>query len=169
MIFDDNSRAVSPVIGVILMVSITVLLAATTASFVFGLGEQANKKQAPQAAIGFDYDVESGGTDELSIVSNGGDPVTFGTLEVVVTEASAGTGDPNGRFQATTLADSNRNSELVAGMQFDISPTSLSRVSSTGVTTGTSLDLSETTVRVVWVGQEGDTSTKLAVWDGPDA
>ena len=37
---ESNSRGVSPVIGVILMVAITVILAAVIATFVLGLGEQ---------------------------------------------------------------------------------------------------------------------------------
>ena len=47
---DDN--AVSPVIGVILMVAITVILAAVIASFVLGLGDQNNP--APTADFNFD-------------------------------------------------------------------------------------------------------------------
>ncbi len=43
-----NDEAVSPVIGVILMVAITVILAAVIAAFVFGMGPQ---KQAPQSSI----------------------------------------------------------------------------------------------------------------------
>ena len=35
----DDSRAVSPVIGVILMVAITVILAAVIGTFVLGLGD----------------------------------------------------------------------------------------------------------------------------------
>jgi len=38
--FQDNDRAVSPVIGVILMVAITVILAAVIGTFVLGLGDQ---------------------------------------------------------------------------------------------------------------------------------
>ncbi|MCY4732257.1 type IV pilin N-terminal domain-containing protein [Natronomonas gomsonensis] len=37
---DDDNRAVSPVIGVILMVAITVILAAVIGTFVLGLGDQ---------------------------------------------------------------------------------------------------------------------------------
>ncbi len=36
----DEDRAVSPVIGVILMVAITVILAAVIGTFVLGLGDQ---------------------------------------------------------------------------------------------------------------------------------
>ena len=40
---EDSERGVSPVIGVILMVAITVILAAVIASFVLGLGEQTDE------------------------------------------------------------------------------------------------------------------------------
>lgn len=48
--FMKEEKAVSPVIGVILMVAITVILAAVIASFVFGLGTKA-PKVAPQASL----------------------------------------------------------------------------------------------------------------------
>ena len=51
-LFDDN-RAVSPVIGVILMVAITVILAAVIGTFVLGLSDQVGDT-APQASFGFD-------------------------------------------------------------------------------------------------------------------
>ncbi|MDP2218171.1 MAG: type IV pilin N-terminal domain-containing protein [Methanolobus sp.] len=46
--FLKEEDAVSPVIGVILMVAITVILAAVIAAFVFGMGPP---EQAPQASI----------------------------------------------------------------------------------------------------------------------
>lgn len=47
-LINNNEDAVSPVIGVILMVAITVILAAVIGSFVFGMG---SPEQAPQASI----------------------------------------------------------------------------------------------------------------------
>jgi len=55
-LFNDDD-AVSPVIGVILMVAITVILAAVIASFVLGLGDQNNP--APTADFNFDYDIDT--------------------------------------------------------------------------------------------------------------
>ena len=49
--FGSDDRAVSPVIGVILMVAITVILAAVIGSFVLGLGDQLDN-QGPQVSIG---------------------------------------------------------------------------------------------------------------------
>jgi len=53
LIADDD--AVSPVIGVILMVAITVILAAVIASFVLGLGNQ-TEQQKPTASFGFEFE-----------------------------------------------------------------------------------------------------------------
>ena len=63
LLTDDD--AVSPVIGVILMVAITVILAAVIATFVLGLGDSLST-QSPQASFNCDGDalIHAGG-DEL--------------------------------------------------------------------------------------------------------
>ncbi|MFA9502659.1 type IV pilin [Natrinema sp. H-ect1] len=52
LIGNEDERAVSPVIGVILMVAITVILAAVIAAFVLDLGQ--GQEANPQAGIQFD-------------------------------------------------------------------------------------------------------------------
>ena len=74
----DDSRAVSPVIGVILMVAITVILAAVIGTFVLGLGDSV--ESAPQASFNFDYD--DTGTEEVTIRHRGGDNIDASKLEV---------------------------------------------------------------------------------------
>ena len=76
----DDSRAVSPVIGVILMVAITVILAAVIGTFVLGLGDSV--ESAPQASFNFDYDDTS--TEEVTIRHRGGDNIDTSKLEVRV-------------------------------------------------------------------------------------
>jgi len=51
MKFTKNDDAVSPVIGVILMVAITVILAAVIAAFVFGMAGNINKTKIVAATI----------------------------------------------------------------------------------------------------------------------
>jgi len=70
-LFNDDS-AVSPVIGVILMVAITVILAAVIASFVLGLGDQAGQA-APQVSVSCDGD---------EMVHDGGDSLPEGDLDI---------------------------------------------------------------------------------------
>ncbi|RXA21341.1 type IV pilin [Methanosarcina sp. MSH10X1] len=69
-----NNKAVSPVIGVILMVAITVILAAAIGSSVFGQG---TAESAPQANL----DIESAGiSSEIAYAKFehlGGDPINF--------------------------------------------------------------------------------------------
>jgi len=65
----SEDDAVSPVIGVILMVAITVILAAVIASFVLGLGD--SQQQTPTASFDFEYD--SSGTASVTITHDGGD------------------------------------------------------------------------------------------------
>jgi flagellin-like protein len=58
----EEDDAVSPVIGVILMVAITVILAAVIATFVLGLGEQISET-SPNASFSFEYNDVNGETD----------------------------------------------------------------------------------------------------------
>jgi flagellin-like protein len=70
-----DNRAVSPVIGVILMVAITVILAAVIGTFVLGLGQ--NVQSTPQASFGFDFGTN--GTDQVvNVTHNGGDTLDVG-------------------------------------------------------------------------------------------
>lgn len=70
-----DDRAVSPVVGVILMVAVTVILAAVVGTFIIGFA--ATQRETPQAM--FDFTVEKQGStgdpDELWITHVAGDAV----------------------------------------------------------------------------------------------
>jgi flagellin-like protein len=70
----SDDKAVSPVIGVILMVAITVILAAVIASFVLGLGDQTGER-APQFTIECD-------TSDDTITHGGGEDVDSENIEI---------------------------------------------------------------------------------------
>ena len=76
---DSDDRAVSPVIGVILMVAITVILAAVIGTFVLGLGDQLGDT-APQAS----FTIDENGTDNISITKTGGQSIEGGDLALSV-------------------------------------------------------------------------------------
>ena len=84
-LFDDDD-AVSPVIGVILMVAITVILAAVIATFVLGLGDQVSET-APQASFSFDYEGNGGALD---ITHSGGATLDIARVSIA---ASSGVND----------------------------------------------------------------------------
>jgi flagellin-like protein len=82
-LFDDES-AVSPVIGVILMVAITVILAAVIGAFVLNLG-QGLGDSAPQASFDFDYEApESGPPHNVTISHASGDSIPAEQLNASV-------------------------------------------------------------------------------------
>ncbi len=82
-IFRKDEEAVSPVIGVILMVAITVILAAVIAAFVFGLG--GSQTNAPTASIVASNYPDTPGPD-MRIQHKGGDILKGGEwkLSIVV-------------------------------------------------------------------------------------
>ena len=76
----NDKRAVSPVIGVILMVAITVILAAVIGAFVFGISPSAEK--TPNAQLRPSYDAS---TDLLTLKHMGGDPIALNDCTVKAT------------------------------------------------------------------------------------
>ena len=86
----EGERAVSPVIGVILMVAITVILAAVIASFVLGLGD--TDDPAPNIVV---EDETTNDSFELSITSGDSDADSE-LLDVVVDDNSETWGNFSG-------------------------------------------------------------------------
>ena len=87
----DREDAVSPVIGVILMVAITVILAAVIAAFVFGMAGsvQSTKSVAATARqVGDDIEITyQGGADQSSVTNLG---VNINTSQGVYSSPAVG-------------------------------------------------------------------------------
>ncbi len=75
----DDDRGVSPVIGVILMVAITVILAAVIATFVLGLGEQVSQT-SPQVNV--DWNQSNPSDYNVGATHDGGETVTGGNVNL---------------------------------------------------------------------------------------
>ena len=106
----NSERAVSPVIGVILMVAITVILAAVIAAFVLGFG--ADQDSAPQASWG----VSEEDNDDVSIIftHEGGDSVDPSQLAITQageTIASVGFAEGNDTMTAGSSVSAQLNEE----------------------------------------------------------
>jgi flagellin-like protein len=83
-----DEDAVSPVIGVILMVAITVILAAVIGTFVLGLG--GNVSSAPQASFTWEYDQDAStsGDGAVTLIHDGGDQLEATELSIAETDSS---------------------------------------------------------------------------------
>lgn len=108
---NDGERGVSPVIGVILMVAITVILAAVIATFVIGLGDQTDDV-APSVSFSDSVENESQGVTSISIDTTDSD-VDASNIEIVV-----GDNDP------VSWQDATGNDQLAAGQQVTINASS---------------------------------------------
>ena len=120
--FLEDDSAVSPVIGVILMVAITVILAAVIGTFVLGMGDDL---QNTQPTASFDFNFNAGNSGSVTISHAGGDPVD-GTTDNVTITTSGGENDLNneavewndeisaGSSKTVSIVDGTWNGETVA-------------------------------------------------------
>lgn len=81
-----DDRAVSPVIGAILMVAITVILAAAIGAFVLDFG-QGTAESTPQAALQVTADADG---NYLNVSHHGGDAIDASRTRIVVTDEATG-------------------------------------------------------------------------------
>jgi flagellin-like protein len=161
----NDDDAVSPVIGVILMVAITVILAAVIGTFVLGLGDQV-QSTAPNAQIGTDFsDASADDNQELEILHEGGDKLQAENVRV--------TASPVNGEDWSDLCDS---ADVTNGDQWSGDLTAGSSCTLAGSMTDGTNDifndanpLNATTVRVVWESSGGDTSSTIRTWEGPEA
>ena len=111
---DEDERAVSPVIGVILMVAITVILAAVIAAFVLDLGQDTSAD--PSAGITFDDD-----GDEVTVQFNTDDRTEGEVFVHCDGVGGDGLTDENAAdvlsIGETTTCDSGE--EITVGAEFD--------------------------------------------------
>jgi flagellin-like protein len=155
LLTDDD--AVSPVIGVILMVAITVILAAVIGTFVLGLGDQV-QSTAPQASFNFDFEQSATGTDELTITHDGGDAVPSSQLTTVTSGNS------------TSLQAAWDGSTLTGGSATNsVTGSDVSAGDNQVVSTSTDDAIRGSTVRVTWANANGDNTATLGKWSGPNA
>jgi flagellin-like protein len=102
-----NDKAVSPVIGVVLMVAITVILAAAIGSSVFGKGPA---ESAPQANINAKF---TNNSHTLVIEHLGGDNVVWENSQIRFTYENGTIADsitkPSGQFSVGDITSFNVN------------------------------------------------------------
>ena len=139
-----DEEAVSPVIGVILMVAITVILAAVIAAFVFGLGGSTEK--APTASITVANNPDTSALD-LKVQHKGGDTLKGGDWKISVVSVSGSSTAP------IFVASNSTDGELSVGSQINVSSITNSgaTASNTSVSGGSQLTSGKYDVKLVHV------------------
>jgi len=151
-LFDDD-RAVSPVIGVILMVAITVILAAVIGTFVLGLGDQI-QSTTPQASFGFD---SADSATNVTITHESGNSIPASNINISATSNFSATGD-------TSATD---NSTSYSWADFPSASTDVSAGSSVTVTSTTG-GFGGETIRVIYSSPDSDSSFTLGKFEVPE-
>ncbi len=154
-LFTDDD-AVSPVIGVILMVAITVILAAVIGTFVLGLQDRIGGA-APTASFSWNFNDNGDGwgntADSVTVTHDGGDQLNIENINITVGE--------HGVEGVTAM---NWSEDISAGNSINISGYgavgSVSGVETRLVGTGNNIEEGDT-VRVIWSSSEGDSTQTI--------
>lgn len=154
--YEDGERGMTPVIGIVLLVAITLLLAATVAAFALGIEDDQRQDRVPTVAVGFEYESNAGSDDVLTIVHKSGDSIAAESLAIDIDGATCTGDNPNGRYLATTWA----SGDLTAGQAINVDGDDI-------CSGGSNLNLSGASVQAVWMSDSG-TSTLLRSWHGPN-
>ena len=176
----EGEDAVSPVIGVILMVAITVILAAVIGAFVIGIGD--DQETVPQASWDFEQSTENIYEDVtvVEVTHQSGSSIEESNLEITVNGVEAYDVD-DGSHEVSALFDG--TGEVSAGStarvaaynlddDFDISSDSTAGYDTDddefedgtpefvadGLTSGD-------TVRIVWESDDGGTTSVLQSYE----
>lgn len=152
LVGDEDERAVSPVIGVILMVAITVILAAVIAAFVLDLG--GSVQQEAQAGVTIDVDE---GEDEIQI-----QVTSLGNADHVIVSGTPVGGDDSD-YESDDVPDPNDPQEDEIGTLGvgDTATISQDSEADLQIATGGS-DLDSGTVTAVAVIEADDVETAVA-------
>jgi len=149
-----DDRAVSPVIGVILMVAITVILAAVIGTFVLGLGDQV-QSTTPQASFGFET---ASGQEEVTITHETGDTIDAANLKISATDNfDADAGGFTNQASATWNEFDGTDSEVSAGSSVTIVHHDAGSDTFGG-----------DTVRVIYDNPDSDSSSTIGKFEVPE-
>jgi len=162
-----DDEAVSPVIGVILMVAITVILAAVIGTFVLGLGDQV-QSTSPQASFQFDFadEVDGNDYDQLEATHDGGDSIAASKLSAVSdsTAVDLGTSAPGSAEASGDTSTDEAFDESDGGASGDVEAGT-----TVFLATESGNELNSATIRITWADENGDNTATLGKWDGPSA
>ncbi|QZP37698.1 type IV pilin [Halobaculum magnesiiphilum] len=129
-----DERAVSPVIGVILMIAVTVVLAAAIGSFVLGLGDDI-RQVTPTASFEMEYAENDDGDFAVTATHQGGATVSTSNARSLVVTAETG---QSSEFKLPATAGTSASLD------------------------GDDAVPPNTTVRVIWTAPDGGSSQTLA-------
>jgi flagellin-like protein len=141
-----RKRGVSPVVGVVLLVAITLLLATVVGVYFSTLAQPPTTE--PEVDFGFAYNYDCFGPDDFEVVHRGGDDIDPSRTYAVLDGTS------------TSFAELGASGKFTAGNKVVVSK---------AVDSEYPVDMMEMTLRIVWVNPESDESFVLETFEIPRA
>jgi len=153
---DGDDRSVSPVIGIVLIVAITVVLVGVTAVYLTSFGDE-NKQPAPRFSPETDFNDTYGGNGQyLNITHHSGDPIDTSSITFKVKDARVRSGGSTSPAEYTgNVIENQAGSEFVATDTLSLNRTAFVDSSGNPLTGSAYLDLTEATVLIVWENEDG--------------
>lgn len=152
----EDRRGVTPVIGIILLIAITVILAGVTGAFVLDLTEPNDPASVASLSANFDED-----TSELTITHDGGDAILQD--ELYIRGSGLGIGSTSPQTWQNLISS---ESDITGSASGSVDGT-------TAVVAEDSLTLEDATksyeLEVIWQSSETDNSQTLLSEEGPNA
>ena len=158
-----SEKGMTPVVGIVLLLAITVLLVGTAGAFFFGFTQQPVEPEQPRAVIEFEDSIGSG-SDTVTIKHTSGELVLVENLYVELDGAECtGSGSPDGRYNVADDFDFPAE-EMGAGMTTQVGQELGPGGTVVCAGAGNELDLSDATVTVGWENADGNSGT-YAEWE----
>lgn len=158
-----DEHAVSDVIGTVLIVAVTVVIAAAVVTFFIQISQQ--PQEVPQAAFDFDYQSDDSAPirEKVTIRHLSGEAVDASQVSILVEGAATPSSVVNDRYTWRQL-DADTPDEVVAGESVNVSRRSLRPTSPYN-----QLSLDSANVELIWTSPDGSQSFTLAEWEKTDS
>jgi FlaG/FlaF family flagellin (archaellin) len=146
-----TGRGVSTVIGVVLMVSIVVVLAAVVSVFALNFGGEVDER-APNIAVETSYnDVPTGDGEWLNMTVEAGDTIDTSLIQVRVSGATVAGNGNAAELKDADIIGNQAGDGLTAGETLSLSRDEFTDDSGTALSSSSdNVDLQDATVRIVW-------------------
>jgi FlaG/FlaF family flagellin (archaellin) len=150
----DSGRAVSHVIGTIVLVSITAVLVGMTAVYMTGFAE-GNQEPAPRFATETEYNATFASNGQyLNLTHDSGAPLDTDSIYFKIQGAQTDAGGP-ASYEGNAI-EAQVGAEFTAAETVSLDRTAFVDGSGNNLTGSTSLDLCEAIVRIVWAAEDTD-------------
>lgn len=153
-----SERGVSPVIGVVLLVAVVVILAATVGVYVLQFTDE-RQGDAPRIGINAEYNSQNSPNGEyINLSIKSGETVETENLQLAIRDAVDSSGGSVDIDRSADPLGTQAGTELVAGDEISVGANQVTP------TPSGHLDLSDAEIQLVWNPADVETDESAIIW-----